>query len=239
MGTLTYVRHGQARPFEKDSDQLSAAGEAQARALGEHWARRGVTFDEVYSGTLVRQVRTAEIVGQCLTTAGLPWPQPQAMPEFNEYDANGITGTLIPALAERDEEYRALFAAYEANRHAPDRNRHFQKMFEAVTSAWLNGELEMEGVETWTAFRSRVRSGLKQIISAPGSGRRVAVFTSGGVIGTTVQAVLEAPERHALAINWRVKNCSLTEFTFGGGRISLDSFNSVQHLEEKELVTFR
>ncbi|HMY76474.1 MAG TPA: phosphoglycerate mutase family protein, partial [Blastocatellia bacterium] len=142
MGTLTYVRHGQARPFEKDSDQLSAAGEAQARALGEHWARRGVTFDEVYSGTLVRQVRTAEIVGQCLTTAGLPWPQPQAMPEFNEYDANGITGTLIPALAERDEEYRALFAAYEANRHAPDRNRHFQKMFEAVTTCWLNGDVE-------------------------------------------------------------------------------------------------
>ena len=239
MGTLTFVRHGQARPFEKESDQLSAIGEEQARALGQYWAQRGVIFDEVYSGLLVRQVRTAEIVGRCFAEAGLPWPQAQALPEFNEYDANGITGTLIPALAERDKEYRALFAAYEANRHTPDRNRHFQKMFEVVTSAWLNGELEMEGVETWSAFRQRVQSGLKQIITAPGSGRRVAVFTSGGVIGTTVQTVVEAPERQALTINWRVKNCSLTEFTFGGGRISLDSFNNVAHLDDHGLVTFR
>ncbi|HEX8999183.1 MAG TPA: histidine phosphatase family protein [Blastocatellia bacterium] len=239
MGTLTFVRHGQARPFEKESDQLSAVGEQQARALGQYWARRGVTFDEVYSGLLVRQVCTAGIVGQCLAEAGLPWPHAQALPEFNEYDANGITGSLIPALAERDEEYRALFAAYEANRHMPDRNRHFQKMFEVVVSAWQGGELEMDGVESWSAFRQRVRSGLKQIIAAPGSGRRVAVFTSGGVIGTTVQTVLEAPESQALAINWRVKNCSLTEFTFGGGRISMDSFNTIPHLEDRELVTFR
>ena len=97
----------------------------------------------------------------------------------------------------------------------------------------------MDGVESWSAFRQRVRSGLKQIITAPGSGRRVAVFTSGGVIGTMVQTVLEAPESQALAINWRVKNCSLTEFTFGGGRISLDSFNTIPHLEDRELVTFR
>ena len=130
-------------------------------------------------------------------------------------------------------------AEFEAHRHSPDRNRYFQRMFEVVTQLWLSGELEVDGFESWTSFRTRVRRALKQITSAEGSGRRVAVFTSGGVIGATVQTVLDAPEQQALQINWRVKNCSLSEFTFGGGRISMDTFNSLPHLDDPALQTFR
>lgn len=239
MGTLLLVRHGQARAFEKDSDQLTSLGEEQARHLGRYWVERGVSFDEVYSGTLVRQQRTADIVAQCFAEAELKWPERQATPDLNEYDADGISRKLIPAFAERDEKFRGLLAEFEAHRNSPDRNRFFQRMFEVVTKLWLSGELEVEGFETWISFRTRVRRALKQIVSAEGSGRRVAVFTSGGVIGTTVQTVLDAPEPQALQINWRVKNCSLTEFTFGNGRISLDSFNSLPHLNDPTLQTFR
>ncbi|MEP7340168.1 MAG: histidine phosphatase family protein [Acidobacteriota bacterium] len=239
MGTLTLIRHGQARPFEKESDQLSEIGEQQARALGHYWLRQGVSFDEAYSGTLVRQRRTARIVGACFAEAGEAWPQLQSSPELNEYDADGITGKLIPALAERDEKFRGLLTTYEQNRHTADRNRHFQKMFEVIVSAWSGGGLEIEGVESSVTFRSRVQSALNRIINAEGSGRRIAVFTSGGVIGHIVQTVLEAPAHQALQINWRVKNCSLTEFTFGGGRVSLDSFNAIPHLDDPALRTFR
>ncbi|MEK7831407.1 MAG: histidine phosphatase family protein, partial [Acidobacteriota bacterium] len=181
MGTLTYVRHGQARPFEKDSDQLSPLGEEQARKLGRYWVERGVSFDEVFSGTLVRQRRTAEIVGQCFIEAGLNWPERQSTPDLNEYDADGISRKLIPAFAERDEKFRGLLATFEENKQSPDRNRHFQRMFEVVTQLWLSGDLEVDGVESWAGFRTRVRRALKQIVSAEGSGRRIAVFTSGGV----------------------------------------------------------
>ncbi len=239
MGTLTLIRHGQARPFEKESDRLSPLGEGQARALGQYWLRQGVSFDEVYSGTLTRQRHTAEIVAHCFAEAGQPWPQLQSTPGLNEYDAEGITGKLIPALAERDEKFRGLWSSYERNRQAADRNRHFQKMFEAVVSVWSGSGLEVDGVESSASFRARVRSALNRILRAEGSGRRVAVFTSGGVIGHVVQTVLEAPAHQALHINWRVKNCSLTEFTFGGGRISLDSFNAIPHLDDPALRTFR
>ncbi|HQR31432.1 MAG TPA: histidine phosphatase family protein [Blastocatellia bacterium] len=239
MGTLTFVRHGQARAFEKDSDQLSPLGEEQARLLGRYWVSKGVSFNEIYSGTLVRQQRTAEIVGQCFLEAGMNWPERQATPDLNEYDADGISRKLIPAFAERDEKFRGLLAEFEAHKHSPDRNRYFQRMFEVVTQLWLSGELEVDGFESWTSFRTRVRRALKQITSAEGSGRRVAVFTSGGVIGATVQTVLDAPEQQALQINWRVKNCSLTEFTFGSGRISMDTFNSLPHLDDMALQTFR
>ena len=67
----------------------------------------------------------------------------------------------------------------------------------------------------------------------------MAVFTSGGVIGLAVQNVLNAPERSALEINWRVRNCSLTEFTFSRDRISLDSFNAIPHLDDPALQTYR
>ncbi|MGH9832460.1 MAG: histidine phosphatase family protein, partial [Blastocatellia bacterium] len=239
MGYLVLVRHGQARTFEKESDQLTATGEEQARALGKFWIRQGVSFDEVYSGALTRQRRTAEITGRCFAEAGLSWPELQTTPELNEYDSVGITNKLIPALAERDARFRELFAAFVQNKQAADRNRYFQKMFEAVISVWLGGELEVEGVESWQSFQSRVRGAIKRIIAAEGSGRRVAVFTSGGVIGLSVQHVLNAPERAALEINWRVRNCSLTEFIFSRERLSLDSFNAIPHLDDPALWTFR
>jgi broad specificity phosphatase PhoE len=71
------------------------------------------------------------------------------------------------------------------------------------------------------------------------SGRRVAAFTSGGPIGVAVQIALNAPDRAGLEVNWRVRNCSLTEFLFSGERLSLDSFNAIPHLEDPALRTFR
>ncbi|HEU0175915.1 MAG TPA: histidine phosphatase family protein [Blastocatellia bacterium] len=239
MGYLVLIRHGQSRSFEKDSDRLSPLGEEQARALAKYWILRGVNFDEVYAGALIRQQRTAEIVEECFVQSGVDWPRLQTTPELNEYDSIGIINNLIPSLAERDAAFRALAEEFDRNRTAPERNRHFQRMFEAVTSVWLGGELEVEGVESWRLFQSRVRAAIKRITSAEGSGRRVAVFTSGGVIGLTVQNVLNAPEAKALEINWRVRNCSLTEFIFSRDRMSLDSFNAIPHLDDPALRTYR
>ncbi|MDX2034827.1 MAG: histidine phosphatase family protein [Blastocatellia bacterium] len=239
MGFLVLVRHGQARTFEKESDQLTPLGEEQAETLGRFWLRQGAAFDEVYSGTLVRQRRTAELAGSAYAAGGGTWPALQTTPALNEYDSVGILERLLPALAEEDASFRALVAAFEARREAPDRNRHFQKMFEALTDAWVRGRLQVDGVEPWTTFRDRVRGFLQEIFMRESGGRRIAVFTSGGVIGLTVQTVLDAPERQALEINWRVRNASLTEFVFGRGRVSFDAFNAIPHLDEERLRTFR
>jgi hypothetical protein len=51
-----------------------------------------------------------------------------------------------------------------------------------------------------------------------------------------VQTVLKAPENMAIELNWRIRNCSLTEFLFTRGRTSLDVFNATPHLSD---VTFR
>ena len=213
MSTLTVVRHGQARPFDSNPDRLSALGEEQARTLAGYWKRIGMEFDEVWSGSLQRQRQTAELA------AGRA---PEVSDDWNEYDANGILHHFAPP--------------YELEPGA-DRNRKFQKVFEPAMLAWLAAE-EHPTVETWGVFRDRVLRALKRVQEGP-SNRNVALFTSGGPVSVLVQTAIGAPERTFLEINWRVKNCSITEFTFSRERISLDSFNALPHLERPELRTFR
>ncbi len=212
MSTLTVVRHGQARPFDSNPDQLSELGEQQSRALADYWKRTGVTFDEIWSGSLNRQRQTAELA------AG----SPQISDDWNEYDANGILHHFAPP--------------YELEEGA-DRNRKFQKIFEPAMLAWLAVE-EHATVETWGVFSKRVLRALRRLQDGP-SNRNVVLFTSGGPISVLVQAAIGAQERSFLEVNWRVKNCSLTEFTFSRDRLSLDSFNAVPHLERAEWRTFR
>ena len=161
------------------------------------------------------------------------------MPELNEYDAIGIINNMIPSLAERDAAFRALAEEFERNKDAPERNRHFQRMFEAVTSVWLGGGIRGRRRRVMAVIPIARSRGHQTYHLGRGRGRRVAVFTSGGVIGLAVQNVLNAPERSALEINWRVRNCSLTEFTFSRDRMSLDSFNAIPHLDDPALQTYR
>lgn len=235
MSTLTLVRHGQATPFEDDTDRLSQVGEEQARVLGEFWRERGASFTEAWCGTLVRQRRTYEIAREAL---GDRLPSARFDPRLSEYAADGILGHLAPRLAEASEDFRRLVDASRAAMSGPERNRHFQRMLEALMAHWQRAEDVPPGVESWNAFAGRTRAVFMDILRTPGSSRHVVVFTSGGVIGRAVQLALGAPDEAMLTLNWRVRNASLTTFTFSGPRLSLDEFNVTAHLPEG-LVTYR
>lgn len=236
MSTLTLIRHSQARPFEKDGDRLSPTGEQQARLLGEYWVKRSIRFDRVLMGSLRRHRRTYALAAAVCEAYGLPMPLAETTPDWNEYDTNGLFENLAPELARQDSGFRQLQQAFESA--APDeRNRYFQKMMEVLMGEWQAGRTRGAAVESYLDFRNRVRGALAQL-QASETSRRVAVFTSGGPIGLCVQTSLDAPDKRFLDINWRVKNCSLTEFMFTRERISLDSFNALPHLDG-ELVTFR
>lgn len=234
MSLLILVRHGQATPFEADTDRLSPLGEAQARAVGEYLAEAGLEPTDVISGSLVRQRESARLAAE---GAGGGWPEPVTDPRLAEYDGDGLTRTLAPLLAARDPRFDALVRAYERERHGPERNRHLQRMLEPLTDAYLRGEVTHPEVEAWADFRARIHAFLRELLAGP-SGRTVLAFSSGGVIGVTVAAVLRAPDASALTLNWRVRNGSLTRLTYGGGRASLDSFNETAHLTE-ELSSWR
>jgi len=234
VSTLTLVRHGQAHPFQRENAALTGAGEAQAAKLARFWLRRGLRFDEVRSGTLARQLRTEEVVACCFQDAGEPWPAALRDAAWNEYDAAGVMQHLVP----QDTRLSALAGAFEQARGSADENRAFQRMFEAAMTSWLEGAAEIDGVESWPAFRSRISDALQRLMAGP-PGRRVAVFTSGGPIGFAVHWALKAPARSFLDVNWRIRNTSVTHFVFDRSRLTLDSFNSIPHLDEAALWTYR
>lgn len=239
MSTLVLVRHGQASFFEADYDKLSPLGEEQARKLGEYWAREGVAFDEVHVGTLKRQARTAEVAGEAMRAAGMPWPAPTVSAAFNEYDADSVMKRLLPELARLDESFARLDAARATAATPSEKYKTFHRLLEAVMKHWVEGEIEAGGYETWREFSGRVRGGLRAITDGRDGGKRIALFTSGGPIGVAVQTVMGAPDQRALEINWRVRNGSLTEIVFGAGRRTLDAFNTITHLDEPRLLTYR
>ncbi|HJZ56892.1 MAG TPA: histidine phosphatase family protein [Gemmataceae bacterium] len=238
MSVLTLVRHAQASFHADNYDELSPLGQKQARLLGEFLVRRRIDFDEVYCGPRVRQRHTADIVGSASIHAGRTWPEPVVLAELDEYDLGGLLRTLAPDLARRDAAFAELLACYRRDENGPERARSFWKMFEALTMHWATTPCAVAGVEDFAAFRDRVARGLRRVTDVQGSGRRVAIFTSGGVVGTAVRLALDAPDRTALEVNWRVRNCSLTEFVFTKNRFTLDSFNVLSHLEDPTLWTY-
>lgn len=236
---MTLIRHGQASFFASDYDRLSSMGEEQSRLLGKYWSVHGFHFDQVYSGPRLRQQQTAEWIGEAFRQNGGDWPAPILHAGLDEYDLKGLVEHLAPALAIEDPHFASLVEAIQQRTSQPEHLRNFQAMFERLMLKWQSEKRPIANVETWPDFRKRVENTIRQVQKDAPKGCRVAVVTSGGFIGTAVQATIAAPDRSALELNWRVRNCSLTEWVFTRDRLTLDSFNAVPHLPNPSHWTYR
>lgn len=239
MSTLALVRHAQASFFAEDYDQLSPLGEQQARLLGQYWVRRGVRFDEVFTGPRVRQIETAALAGEAFAAAGLPWPEPQVLPQLDEHHVDGLMKAAMRQIIQQHPHIGPLLADYKAAELPHDKHRSFQLMFEEVVKLWVAGQAEAPGIETWAEFTGRVEDGLRQITLHRGSGRSVAAFSSVGAITSCLRAVLGCADLTALELGWRVRNCSITDFVFNRDRVTMEGFNAYPHLEDPQLWTYR
>ena len=227
MGEIYLVRHGQASFGAADYDQLSDLGFEQARRLGLWLAETGQRFNLAVTGALRRHHQTA---ASCLTALGSGCPR-IADPGFDEYDHGEMLTRYDPKLG-TPEGIRAITEAQ------PNPRRAFQEIFAAAFARWSEGEHDEEYRESFEAFRRRCLDALKRRIAAAERSDRIIIFTSGGPIGVLVQTALGAPPASFADVNWRVRNCSITEFVFSRDRLSLDSFNSVEHLPT-EMRTYR
>jgi len=237
MSVLFLVRHGQARLFTEDYDRLSDLGVGQAEALGHSWLEQGIRPDHVWTGSLKRQIRTAQSVGEVFFSNNECWPEPCTTDQLNEYPAEEILRSLGRHLRETDPNIAVLADAFEAAAGSNDRYRHFHRLLVAVTARWVSGDYQCDDVPvSWSDWSDSVRDALGRIMKTTGSGESVAVFTSGGPIGVSMQTVLGAPDIKAAELNWRIHNASVTRFTFSGERVSLDRFNDVAHLSAADLT---
>jgi broad specificity phosphatase PhoE len=239
MSRLILVRHSQASFFAENYDQLSPIGERQARALGEHWVKLGLGFDEVVVGPRERQIGTEQLVRSVYEANGKQLPRAEVRTEFDEHCVDQLLQTPLDDWLRHHPQLQPLVAAYRDASGPEQVQRTFQRLFEQVCHLWCAAAPGTESVESWKSFQTRVESGLRRIFTSGGSNRTVGVFTSVGNITVALGFALGCSPTHAMELGWRLKNCSVTELIFSGNRITLDRFNGLSHLTDPATWTFR
>ncbi|WP_068825879.1 histidine phosphatase family protein [Pseudomonas sp. BMS12] len=236
MGSIYLIRHGQASFGADDYDVLSPLGIRQAEVLGDHLARLGIRFDRCLSGDLRRQQHTASAALQRCVAAGLPAPELEIDPAFNEFDAEAVIEGLLPAMLPDEPDAMTILGNPKENRAA------FQHLFARIIHRWVRGEHDQPNHETWQGFVDTVRGGLERLLAQAEKRDNIAVFTSGGTITALLHLITAMPADKAFDMNWQIINTSLSRLQFRGSEVTLASFNSRVHLElleAPELITYR
>jgi broad specificity phosphatase PhoE len=239
MGRVFLVRHAQASFLKPEYDKLSDTGETQARVLGEYWARHKIVFDRVCTGPRVRHRDTEKVVRETYIKHCLAYPEAVVLDEFDEFQGDVVLEKSLAHLCETNSHIRDLEAAVKTANSPPQRRRNFQKLFDTVVTMWVNGELAVDGVESWEAFIARVNRGLSKFLAAANKSETCAIFTSGGPVAVSVQRALRLSPQDTLQVAWMPRNCSYSEFLFSADRFTLSTFNSFQHLDDPTLLTYR
>jgi broad specificity phosphatase PhoE len=236
---IVLIRHAQASFLEADYDKLSPTGEIQARRLGRYWALRNVAFNRVYSGPRVRQIDTAKIIAGIYLRMGVAFPELTVRQEFDEYQGEDVLKKSLPELLKTDARIRGLHGAFQGADNSQEKRKTFQRIFEAVVAKWVDGDIPLRDVESWSEFCARVNRGLSKSTSGSARGERVAIFSSGGPIGAAMQRALNLSPRDTLRVTWMSRNCSYSEFLCSGERFTLSAFNAFPHLDDPSLLTYR
>jgi broad specificity phosphatase PhoE len=208
LAEIILVRHGQANSEATDEesyDRLSDLGRQQATWLGAHIKSSNPHFDRVITGTLNRQIGTAEAMGFDVTT------QDTRLNEMSYFDlAHAMQaehGVPVP-------EHPTEFA-----RHLP-----------LLMEYWAAGRLS-EAAETYGEFSSRVSALIDEVCAAKG---RVLLVTSGGVIGMAVTYALGLQHGSQSKIMLQIMNSSLHRLEHVHGSLMVGSFNATPHLDTPE-----
>lgn len=242
MSQIILVRHGQASFLESDYDKLCPNGEAQARLLGEYWSRRSLLFAKVCSGPRARQHETARIVADIYRAAGVDFPETVVMSEFDEYQAQAVFRECLPQLLRVNSEIEDLRRAYESAKESSDPGeprKALGKLFEAVITKWVAGEVTAAGIQSWHEFCLRVERGLAQVVRDTPPSATAVIFTSAGAIGAAMRRALHLSDENTLQVTWMSRNASFSSFLASGERFTLSTFNAHPHLDGNGLLTYR
>ncbi|MBN1534867.1 MAG: histidine phosphatase family protein [Spirochaetes bacterium] len=235
MSEIFMIRHGQASFGSGNYDVLSERGVRQSKLLASYCHDVGLSFDAVYTGTLQRQRRSAEVFIQFYNAKGITLPAPVILEGFDEYNSRKIIETqMVEMLADEPSLKEDL------DRILTDR-KSFQRIFERAMLRWVSGGHSYEGLESWERFQKRVSAALGSIMGQ-GEKKRLLVFASGGSISASVQHATQISNEETMQLCWQMVNSGITRFRYNSTRITLSSFNSYPHLElprERELITYR
>lgn len=213
MGVVYLVRHGQASFGADDYDQLSSAGERQARDVGLTMARVGLEPDAIVCGSLRRQEQTAGAIVAALS----PGRSVEIDPAWNEFDHTHVA------------------ASAAATGPAAD-SRLFQRELEAGLRVWVDG-MVTHG-ESFQEFDERTVAALDRVATGLGNGGSALIVSSGGVISWLATVLIGGGVEQWIRLNRVCVNAAITKVVIGRQGRSLVSFNEHGHIPHAD-VTYR
>jgi broad specificity phosphatase PhoE len=224
MSVIYLIRHGQASFGQENYDRLSELGVQQAEFLGGYFSNTGVRFDSVYSGSLERQIDTAKTVLSGLSKSTPPGTL-NILSEFDEFTTYSAYMDELADMITSDPSLAEAAGTMFTDRKA------FKEMSAKLLQRWRSTKSSSPLSASWKEFGQRVNAGLERVRAENGTGKQVAVFTSGGTLAAAMQLVLELSDEQAIGLPRVIRNTSVSTFLYNEARFSLSSFNAVPHLE--------
>ncbi len=217
MAEFYLVRHGQASFGADNYDKLSTLGHQQARWLGEYYRERGLDFDALVTGDLVRHVETGEGILEGLG-AGL---DADVQPGLNEFDFHSVVDAFLSAHPDQAPPEGAPIAA-------------FYRVLKRAMQHWQADGLEGALPESWRGFHDRVAGAMAHIQQHYAHHRRVLVVSSGGAIAMWMRHMLATADDTVVELNLQIRNTGVTQGFFNKNVYRLSVFNQVPHLDRED-----
>ena len=212
MSNVMIVRHGQANSAARDEasyDQLSATGHQQAKWLGEYFGQIQPKFEKIYSGTLKRQIETAQGINQF----GLPHEQDARL---NEMDYFGLAADL-------ERRHNVAYPTTQAE---------FAEQIKTILRYWKEEKISSP-IETYEHFQNRI---LDVVLNALAGQEKLLLVSSAGVIAAIAAIVLKVEEDHCFRLFLSVPHTSLNSFELIYNAPSLTQYCATPHLDLPERV---
>jgi broad specificity phosphatase PhoE len=163
----------------------------------------------------------------------------QIDPRFNEIDNDAQIKYLVPEVVKTNTLVRGLMD------RGLSASKDYQKVIQAVFNHWVSPECADPRLQSWEDYSSGVGEALRDVMLEQGSGKTVAIFTSGGTIATAVAQVLGLTGEQTYQFYEPIFNCSVTQLFYSGTRVSLSYFNDRSFLQvlgnqrEENLLSYR
>lgn len=214
MATLYLVRHGQASFGADNYDQLSDLGQRQCLQLGRHFAAKGLKFDAALTGTQQRHRQTLEGICAGAQTA----LEASHWPALNQYNSDAVIAAVHPEPLARPT--------------TPEHCSHHFRLLRVGLTQWMLGKAQPQGMPAWRVFQQAVVDVLTHIRQS--DAQQVLLVSSSGPIACAIGHVLATPPEASVELGLRLRNSSVTEFTFSAKRQMLQTYNTLSHLDARE-----
>jgi len=184
---------------------------------------------------VLRQRETAQLA---LGSQSQPVPH-HIDARFNEIRNDEQLKYLMPEVIKINPQIKALVDKGLSS------SKDYQKVIDAVFNYWVSPACKEPRIQSWQDYSESARAALHEVMESQGSGKTLAIFTSGGTIATLVAQVLGLSGQETYKFYEPVFNCSISQVFYSGTKTSLSYFNDRSYLQvlgarnNEELVSYR